>query len=94
MRSPTGALVVVAVWTAAAPARGDDPPLPPYLKDRGTGVPTSLFGTYVRRGELIVYPFFEHYRDGNLEYKPEEYGAPGSVDSPLRPRRVRGRVPQ
>src|SRR5262249_16330260 len=31
-------------------------------------------------GELLVYPFFEHYRDGNLEYKPEEYGAAGSVD--------------
>ena len=73
MRGSIGAVVVV-VGMCGVPtaARGEDTPLPTYLKDRGTGVPTSLFGTYVRRGELIVYPFFEHYRDGNLEYKPEE----------------------
>jgi hypothetical protein len=37
-----------------------DPPRPTYLEDRGTGIPTSMFGTYVRRGELLVYPFFEY----------------------------------
>jgi hypothetical protein len=46
--------------------------LPDYLKDRGTGIPTSMFGTYVRKGELLVYPFFEYYHDGDLEYKPSE----------------------
>ncbi len=45
-----------------------------YLKDRGTGLPTSLFGTYVRKGELLVYPFFEYYLDNNAEYKPAELG--------------------
>jgi len=39
-----------------------------------------MFGTYVRRGELIFYPFFEYYRDGNFEYKPEEFGATGAQD--------------
>lgn len=53
---------------------------PQYLKDRGTGVATSIFGTYVRRGELIVYPFYEYYRDRNFEYKPEEFGFAGGTD--------------
>ncbi len=56
------------------------PSLPPYLKDRGTGVATSMFGTYVRRGELLIYPFFEYYYDNDLEYKPEEFGYKGSDD--------------
>jgi hypothetical protein len=54
--------------------------LPRYLKDRGTGVATSMFGTYIRKGELLVYPFFEYYRDNNLEYNPEELGGEGLVD--------------
>ncbi len=61
-------------------AQPDPTPLPTYLKDRGTGVATSMFGTYVRRGEVIVYPFFEYYRDRNLEYKPAEFGAVGDTD--------------
>lgn len=69
--------VVAAQTIAATP---DPTPLPSYLKDRGTGVATSMFGTYIRRGELIVYPFFEYYRDRNLEYKPEEFGVVGATD--------------
>jgi hypothetical protein len=48
--------------------------LPAYLRDRGTGVASSMFGTYVREGELLVYPFFEWYHDSNYEYKPSELG--------------------
>ena len=48
--------------------------LPPYLRDRGVGVPTSMFGTYVQPGEVLVYPFFEYYLDSDAEYKPEELG--------------------
>lgn len=44
------------------------------LRDRGSGIPTSMFGTYVRPGELLVYPFFEYYRDANAEYSPNEMG--------------------
>jgi len=54
--------------------------LPTYLKDRGTGLPTTLFGTYIRGGEWIVYPFFEYYRDRNREYKPSELGFAGGLD--------------
>jgi hypothetical protein len=52
----------------------------PYLRDRGAGVATSMFGTYVHRGELLVYPFVEYYADNDLEYAPEEFGFEGEVD--------------
>ncbi len=73
---PKSALAVVLMFAAAAipvcPAHADD--LPAYLKDRGTGQPTSMFGTYIRDGELLVYPFFEYYWDDDLEYKPSDLG--------------------
>ena len=62
----------IVVPPARALAQRDT--VPTYLRDRGTGLPTSMFGTYVRRGELLVYPFFEYYRDRNFEYKPAELG--------------------
>jgi hypothetical protein len=65
------AIAVVVIPAARAPAAQE---LPAYLRDRGTGVRTSLLGTYVRQGELLVYPFFEYYSDRNLEYKPSELG--------------------
>lgn len=52
---------------------GPDQP-PAFQRDRGPGVATSMFGTYVRRGELLVYPFLEWYADSDLEYKPSELG--------------------
>ena len=55
-------------------ARAEENDLPVYLRDRGTGIPMSQFGTYVRKGELLVYPFFEYYRDKDFEYKPSEFG--------------------
>jgi hypothetical protein len=65
---------------AAKGASGSTASLPTYLHDRGTGVPTSMFGTYIRRGELIVYPFFEYYKDDDFEYNPEELGYAGTED--------------
>ncbi len=76
-------IAVVALWavpSAWAVAGTEDSGLPAYLKDRGEGVSTSMFGTYIRRGEVIVYPFFEYYRDADFEYKPEEFGFVGDVD--------------
>src|SRR5262245_62098643 len=58
----------------SSPAASQEATLPAYLQDRGTGIPTSMFGTYVRKGELLVYPFFEYYHDNDLEYKPSELG--------------------
>lgn len=54
--------------------------LPAYLYDRGTGIHTSLFGTYVRKGELLFYPFYEYTKSSHFEYKPDELGFSGSND--------------
>jgi hypothetical protein len=64
------------VGTASSPrmAHAQESDLPPYLRDRGTGIPTSQFGTYIRKGELLVYPFFEYYLDNDAEYKPSDLG--------------------
>src|SRR3990172_5682796 len=64
--------------SSLSPTPAPSPPEEPYyLKDRGTGVSTSLFGTYIRRGELIFYPFFEYYRHNGFEYTPGELGSVG-----------------
>lgn len=54
--------------------------LPYYLKDRGTGLATSMFGTYINGGELIVYPFYEYYHDKDAEYAPNELGGSSDID--------------
>lgn len=48
--------------------------LPSYLADRGSGVPTSLFGTYIEKGEFVIYPMYEFYSDKDEEYEPSEFG--------------------
>lgn len=77
MRTPAArdaiiALVLGTSLLAPLESRAEDSAT--WLSDRGTGVPTSMFGTYVRRGELLVYPFFEYYKDRDFEYKPAEMG--------------------
>ena len=74
------ALVFASSATAQSPTPPPTPPEPPYRADRGPGVATSMFGTYIRGGELLVYPFVEHYRDRNFEYKPSEFGVAGDLD--------------
>jgi len=61
---------------------GTQPPEPPIdrLRDRGEGLPTSMFGTYVRPKEFLLYPFVEYYWDNDFEYKPSELGAVGETD--------------
>ena len=71
-RLSAGLVVALAVVPFIVPIHAQD--LPSYLRDRGTGVRMSMLGTYVRDGELLVYPFFEWYADHNLEYKPSELG--------------------
>jgi len=81
-----GLLVAVALLLAAAvpvsaAAPGDDAaPLPDWLSDRGTGLQTSLFGTYIRKGELLVYPFYEYETNNAEEYHPSELGYAGDED--------------
>ena len=64
-------LVATSMFFASAVGLAQD--RAPYLADRGSGIPTSMFGDYVRSGELKVYPFYE-YTSQKLEYKPVELG--------------------
>jgi hypothetical protein len=43
-------------------------------RDRGTGIATSMFGTYIERGQILFYPFVEYYHDNDAEYSPAELG--------------------
>ena len=49
-------------------------------RDTGDGIPVSMFGTFIEEDELLVYPFFEYYRDSDAEYKPSELGFTGNTD--------------
>jgi len=64
----------------ASPARGQETELPYFLADRGRGIATSLFGTYVEKGDFVVYPFYEYTKTSAFEYKPKEIGYPGGED--------------
>jgi hypothetical protein len=82
-------LVAIAWALAPSPAASQGAPQPgaatpaapvDRLRDRGEGLPTSQFGTYVRGGEWLLYPFYEYYRDQDFEYAPAELGAVGDED--------------
>lgn len=72
------AAVALLCAVAAVPAAAQD--TNDRLRDRGTGVPTSMFGIYVDKGELLVYPYYEYYRDGNYEYEAGELGFVGATE--------------
>jgi len=71
---------VVGGMLLAAPAVSNAEELPSYLANRGRGVPTSLFGTYIEKGEFVVYPMFEYYSDKDEEYEPSEFGIPDNTE--------------
>jgi hypothetical protein len=80
--SPRIAIVLLSAWVVAVGGAlpAEEPQPPAYLTDRGEGIPTSLFGTYVGRHELIVYPFYEYTKTTAFEYKPSELGFVGDTD--------------
>jgi hypothetical protein len=71
---------VVGSMLLTAPAVSNAEELPAYLDDRGRGVPTSLFGTYIEKGEFVVYPMYEYYSDKDEEYEPSEFGIPDNTE--------------
>ena len=76
-----GAVAQAQTATPPAPQTGGpQAPTIDRLRDRGEGVPTSMFGTYLRGREVIIYPFFEYYRDRNYEYNPSELGFADETD--------------
>ena len=82
-RSGLSAFVVATLLiTAAAPgAHAQDPQgKVDRTRDRGEGVPLSMFGTYLKGGQWLVYPFFEYYRDKNYEYEAGELGYAGDTE--------------
>ena len=72
-RSTRNALVALTCATLGLPSAAAQR-LAPYLADRGTGIATSMFGEYARKGELLVYPFYEFTAFQGMEYKPAELG--------------------
>ena len=79
--SSLGILLCVILALALAPTAGAQSQPPEYLRDRGGNtIPTSLFGTFVKDGELLVYPFYEYTKNNEDEYAPSELGAVGSTD--------------
>lgn len=68
----TTGIVLLATLFSTAPAGAQE--RIDRSRDRGTGVASSMFGTYIAAGELFIYPFFEYYRDDNFEYEPFELG--------------------
>ena len=60
--------------------RAEEPRPAERLADRGEGIPTSLFGTYIGKGELLFYPFYEYAKTTAFEYKPSELGFVGGED--------------
>lgn len=74
MNRRTG-LVAGALLLLLSPRTGaGQEELPDYLRDRGEGIAISMFGTYIKKGELRVYPFYEYVHDHNAEYEPAEFG--------------------
>jgi hypothetical protein len=72
--------IAALALAGASPAAGAADPEAAYLQDRGTGVYTSQFGTYVREGELLVYPFYEYVVNKEDEYHGSELGYSGETD--------------
>ena len=60
-------LAALAASAAAADQSG-------YLRDRGDGVATSLFGTYIESGQWLLYPFYEYEKTSGYEYQGRELG--------------------
>jgi len=80
--SITAAVLVVLAFLLGAPSclAAESSGLPAYLSDRGDGIPTSLFGTYIREKEILFYPFYEYTRTSKFEYSPNELGFSGDQE--------------
>jgi hypothetical protein len=76
LRTTTFILIAFCILGAVLPkltyAQGHELPL--YLRDRGPGLPTSMFGMYISKGELLVYLFSEYTHDKDREYQPAQFG--------------------
>ena len=67
-------LIAAAVMISGPRGAAAEDDVSYYLADRGVGTPLSMFGTYIEKGQFIVYPFYEYYYDQDAEYSPAEFG--------------------
>jgi hypothetical protein len=74
------ACLLVLAAGITGPLRAQESEVPDRLADRGAGIPTSLFGTYIEKGQFLVYPFYEYTKTTAFEYKPSELGFSGGKD--------------
>jgi hypothetical protein len=87
LRAPRAAACLVALSALfvvtpvfCVPQPEDTSGLPPWLVDRGKGMATSMFGTYVREHEWLLYTFYEYTRTSHFEYAPDELGFTGDQE--------------
>lgn len=73
-------VIAVLIFATNGVSQESNKPLPSYLSDRGQGVTTSLFGTYVQKGQWLIYPFYEYESKSNEEYHGSELGYTGEKD--------------
>lgn len=73
-RRPIPPVIVAALLLLTHPILAPGQELTPRERDRGNGIPLSMFATFIEKGDLIVYPFFEYYLDDDFEYAPVELG--------------------
>ena len=71
--------LMCAALLTAPHARAQDEA--PWLSDRGPGIPTSLFGSYIEKGQLLFYPFYEFTLNTSEEYEPKEFGVRNATNS-------------
>jgi len=74
-RSSRALYLSLFLWLACASRSAAQTAEPsPRERDRGDGIPVSMFATFIEKGDLIIYPFFEYYYDDDTEYSPQELG--------------------
>jgi hypothetical protein len=72
--APFFTLVLTIAAALPPPAEGQLEAGSRRSRDRGAGVPASIFATYLSRGQLLFYPFLAYSRDDNREYQPAQLG--------------------
>ena len=73
----TAGIFLFVVSAQAQTNFADYKQLPVYFHDRGKGMWTSLFGTYIQKHELLIYPFFEYSYQHDFEYPSSDPGFNG-----------------
>jgi hypothetical protein len=66
------AVALLALGAGSLAAQQDSVQL--SLRDRGPGIRTSEFQTYIQRGQFFIIPSASYMKDHNFEYNPIDWG--------------------